>query len=99
VVLVEGFFDAIRVHQAGLPCVVALMGSSLSLRQEELLKGHFDSIVLFLDGDAAGRRASQSIAARLVRALSVRLAAIPDGRQPDSLGFDQIRCLCESSYF
>lgn len=99
VVLVEGFFDAIRVHQAGIPCVVALMGSSLSLRQEELLKGHFDSIVLFLDGDAAGRRASESIAARLVRALSVRLAAIPDGRQPDSLGFDQIRCLCDSSYF
>lgn len=99
VVLVEGFFDAIRVHQAGLPCVVAMMGCSLSLRQEELLKGCFDSVVLLLDGDAAGRRASESIAARLVRAFSVRLAAISDGRQPDSLGFDQIRCLCDSDYF
>lgn len=99
VVLVEGFFDAIRVHQAGLPCVVAMMGCSLSLRQEELLKGYFDSVVLLLDGDAAGRRASESIAARLVRAFSVRLAVISDGRQPDSLGFDQIRCLCDSDYF
>jgi DNA primase len=99
VVLVEGFFDAIRVHQAGLPCVVAMMGCSLSLRQEELLKGYFDSVVLLLDGDAAGLRASESIAARLIRAFSVRLAAIPDGRQPDSLGFDQIRCLCDSDYF
>ena len=99
VVVVEGFFDAVRVHQAGLPCVVALMGCSLSIRQEEQLNERFDSVVLFLDGDAAGRRASESIAARLVRSLSVRLVTLPNGQQPDSLGHDQIRCLCDNDYF
>jgi DNA primase len=38
VVIVEGFFDCIKVHQAGLRCVVALMGCSLSIGQEELLQ-------------------------------------------------------------
>src|SRR5436853_4581508 len=36
VVLVEGFFDCMKVSQAGYPCV-ALMGCSMSELQEELL--------------------------------------------------------------
>jgi DNA primase len=32
VIVVEGFFDALKVHQAGHP-VVALMGASFSQRQ------------------------------------------------------------------
>jgi len=36
-IVVEGFFDCLKVHQAGLPCVVALMGCSLSEHQETLL--------------------------------------------------------------
>jgi len=51
VIVVEGFFDAVNVHQAGLPCVVAPMGCSLSRRQEELLQQHFREVVLLLDGD------------------------------------------------
>jgi DNA primase len=35
VIVVEGFFDAMKVHQAGFPAVVALMGSSLSDVQAE----------------------------------------------------------------
>jgi DNA primase len=37
VIVVEGYFDCVRVHQAGFPCVVALMGSSLSASQERVL--------------------------------------------------------------
>jgi DNA primase len=37
VVLVEGFFDCMNVTQAGFPCV-ALMGSTMSKAQEELLR-------------------------------------------------------------
>jgi len=36
-IVVEGFFDCMRLHQAGIPNVVALMGSSLSVEQEALL--------------------------------------------------------------
>lgn len=99
VVVVEGFFDALNVHQAGLQCVVALMGCSLSIRQEELLQEHFREVVLFLDGDNAGRTAGARIAQRLVAKVSTRLVEIPGDNQPDMLGADQIRCLCIPGYF
>ena len=99
VVVVEGFFDCIKVHQAGLPCVVALMGCSLSIRQEELLRQHFREVILLLDGDKAGRSAGTIIAKRLVSKLSTRLVEVPDGSQPDQMGADQIRCLCIPGYF
>jgi DNA primase len=99
VVVVEGFFDCLKVHQAGLPCVVALMGCSLSLRQEKLLCEHFQEVVLSLDGDRAGRNAAVTIANRLVSKLSTRVVEIPTGSQPDQLSTDQIRCLCIPDYF
>jgi len=55
VIVVEGFFDALKVYQAGHP-VVALMGSSFSQRQSELLLSHFASVTLMLDGDEPGRQ-------------------------------------------
>ena len=99
VIVVEGFFDCLKVHQAGLPCVVALMGCSLSPHQEQLLRGHFDEVILMLDGDKAGRTAGPTIAARLVSTLSTRIVEVPAGSQPDQLGADQIRCLCIPGYF
>jgi DNA primase len=99
VVIVEGFFDCFKVHQAGVPCVVALMGCSLSRRQTDLLEQHFDEAVLLLDGDKAGRAASANIAAQLVPKLPTRLVQVPQGSQPDQLSEDQIRCLCIPGYF
>ena len=99
VIVVEGFFDCLNVHQAGFPCVVALMGCSLSARQEALLQQHFRQVTLMLDGDNAGRRAGITIAARLVTKLAVRVVEIPLGTQPDQLSADQIRCLCDPDFF
>ena len=99
VVVVEGFFDCFAVHQAGLPCVVALMGCSLSHWQAALLQQHFREVILMLDGDNAGRRASALIAARLVTKLAVRVVEVPSGAQPDQLSADQIRCLCDPDFF
>ena len=73
VIVVEGFFDCFNVYQAGFPCVVALMGCSLSHRQEALLQHHFRQVTLMLDGDNAGRRAGAMIAARLATKLAVRV--------------------------
>jgi Toprim-like/DNA primase catalytic core, N-terminal domain len=97
--VVEGFFDCFNVHQAGFPCVVALMGCSLSRQQEVLLQQHFHQVTLMLDGDNAGRRAGAMIAARLVPKLAVRVVEIPLGSQPDQLGADQVHCLCDPDFF
>lgn len=92
VIVVEGYFDCMRVHQAGFPWVVALMGSSLTAPQESALLCHFDQIVLMLDGDMAGRRASEAIAARLSDR-SVQVVRLPDHGQPDQLSSSAIRQL------
>jgi DNA primase len=57
VIVVEGFFDTLAVHQAGYPAVVGLMGSTLYRYQADLLATHFDRVVLMLDGDEAGGKA------------------------------------------
>jgi DNA primase len=93
VVLVEGYFDCMRVHQAGFPWVVALMGSSLSVEQERALLRHFHRVILMLDGDAAGRAARQAIATRLSGRCSVAVVCVPEGVQPDQLSCSAIRRL------
>lgn len=91
VIVVEGYFDCLRVHRAGLPWVVALMGSSLSPEQEDALLAAFDRVVLLLDGDAAGCAASRAIAARLSRRCWVSEVAVPDDTQPDQLSLAAIQ--------
>jgi DNA primase len=89
VIVVEGFFDCMKVRQAGHASVVALMGSTLSEQQERLL-GRFKRVTLFLDGDDAGRKGAEEIAARLMRHAHVRILEPPGGRQPDQLDQEQL---------
>jgi len=93
VILVEGYFDCMQVHQAGFPCVVALMGSALSVAQESALLRHFYRIAVMLDGDVSGQAASQAIAARLSSRCSVEVVRVADGTQPDQLSRSVLRRL------
>ena len=77
VIVVEGYFGCLRVHQSGFPSVVALMGCSLLAEQESLLLGRFERVILMLDGDAAGRAASRAIRARLTKKCSVAVVEVP----------------------
>jgi DNA primase len=91
VIVVEGFFDCLKVHQAGFRSVVALMGSALYERQRRLLIERFRQIVLMLDGDQTGRRASEMIAARLAGWVSVRVIELAAAAQPDQLSESAIQ--------
>ena len=97
VIVVEGFFDCMRVHQAGFAGVVALMGARLSASQQELLTGRFSKIVLLLDGDATGRAATAQIAGSLAPTGSVTALLLPPGLQPDEMTADQIRQVLEGA--
>jgi DNA primase len=85
VIVVEGYFDCMRLWQAGLPYGVAVMGSSLSIQQEKILLDRFDRVVLLLDGDEAGRKGSLAITAQLSARCLVKNIALPEGTQPDQL--------------
>ena len=92
VVLVEGFFDCIKVVQAEHVCV-ALMGCSLSEDQEALLVRHFRQVVVMLDGDEAGRKAAGEIAGRLAHKVWVRVVDVSEARQPDQLSMEELQAL------
>ena len=93
VIVVEGFFDALKVHQAGHPAVVALMGSSFSQRQSDLLLSHFASVTLMLDGDDPGRHAAEVIAKLLRPKVRVHEVELPNRVQPDQLSAAEINVL------
>ena len=88
--VVEGFFDCLRVHQAGYRNVVALLGVSLSEMQEKLLLERFARLVMMLDGDEAGQRASRQLAVRLQGRVSLSIVKVPSGRQPDQMSSEEI---------
>jgi DNA primase len=90
VVMVEGFFDCMRVHQAGFRSAVALMGAALSRDQENLLLQRFRQVTLMLDGDSAGRTASLAAAQQLAGRCSIRQIMLAPGRQPDQMSDDEI---------
>ena len=96
-IVVEGFFDAMALHQLGHRKVVALMGSSMSPAQEALIRRYTppqDQILVMLDEDEAGRAARGEIAARLARFAFVRIHAFAEeGQQPEHLTADEVSAL------
>ena len=58
VVIVEGYLDVIALHQGGFPNAVSPMGTALTEDQIKLLKRFTRRIVLALDADAAGAKAT-----------------------------------------
>lgn len=65
VVVVESNFDAIRVHQAGFPNVVATLGGHISNDNISLLNKYFTKIIIMTDSDEAGRSLGKNIAGKL----------------------------------
>ncbi|AST15309.1 DNA primase [Streptomyces phage Samisti12] len=51
VVITEASFDSMRVHQAGYPCTVALLGGHLSLIHIDLLERYFNTLIIMTDFD------------------------------------------------
>ena len=85
-ILCEGQIDVIRCHMAGIHTAVAAQGTALTDDHARLLKRYADSVVIVLDADKAGQDASlRSAEALLGAGLSVSIAALPKGDDPDSL--------------
>jgi len=85
-VLVEGYFDCIALHQAGIRNAVALCSTALTPGHLALLsRSDAKELVLFLDGDEAGRKGIERVAGVLLAAgATARVALLPDNQDPDS---------------
>jgi DNA primase len=88
-VIVEGFFGCMKLHQFGFRKVVALMGSTMSAAQEELFRRHTDrksQVIIMLDEDEAGRMGREDIAVRLAKFVFVTVHAFDkEGTQPENM--------------
>ena len=83
-VLVEGYMDAIAVHQAGVPHVVASCGTALTSAQAKLLAKHTTEVIVNYDPDAAGVAATdRSLAILLEEGFQVRVLRLTGGLDPD----------------
>jgi len=78
VIIVEGSVDAMKVHEAGFPNVVATLGAQVSKNQILLIKKYFDSIVIFSDNDSAGNAMRDAII-DLCRGKKIYTAKISEG--------------------
>lgn len=82
-VLVEGYLDAMLCQQHGLPNTVATLGTSLTPEHVQILRRYVDNVVLVFDTDEAGQRAAdRALQVFLAGQLEVRLATVPEGKDP-----------------
>lgn len=99
-VIVEGYFDAIRCHVAGVANVVAPLGTALTPEQAKVLRRYTRQVALVYDADMAGLRATFRSGDELLRqGASVSVVTLPPGEDPDTLvraqGPDAFRALLE----
>lgn len=83
-VLVEGYMDVVGVHNLGVTNVVASLGTAFTQRQAQLLRRICDVAIVAYDMDRAGREATRrAIAIARETGLKLRIATLPDGKDPD----------------
>ena len=89
-IIVEGYFDVIALHAAGITNTVASLGTALNAGQVKLLLRYTDSkqVIFNFDADAAGVKAAEraigEVADMAYRGdVQLRILNIPDGKDPD----------------
>ena len=101
-ILVEGYMDAIALHQYGFDCAVASLGTSLTEEHATLISRYVEQVVLIYDGDEAGQRATKRAIPILEKAgIRVKVLQMKDAKDPDEFlkkfGADKFRLLLEES--
>lgn len=84
VLVMEGYTDCIKAHQAGLMNVVATLGTALTEFHVTLLKRLARTVVLVYDGDQAGKDATERALLKfLAQDVDLRVLTLPDNLDPD----------------
>jgi DNA primase len=86
-VIVEGYFDVIAAHTAGIDYTVASSGTALTREQVHSLGRMAETLILCFDGDEAGRGATtKAVDVIAAQGLQARICLLPLGaKDPDEL--------------
>ena len=83
--LVEGYFDCVRLMAAGIESVVAPLGTALTEAQADILQRLSTNIFLLYDSDMAGLKATFRAGDLLLsRGCKVLVVTLPEGEDPDT---------------
>jgi DNA primase len=83
--IVEGYFDVLRVMLAGIEEVVAPLGTALTEAQAALIRKYTNTVYLLYDSDQAGLKATfRTGDVLLASGINVRVVSLPDGDDPDT---------------
>lgn len=83
-IIVEGYMDAISLHQAGIDCAVASLGTALTEDQARLIKRYKRNVVIAYDADEAGISAAlRGLDILDELNLNIKVLTIPHGKDPD----------------
>jgi len=97
VVVVEGYLDAIALHQCGVTYAVATLGTALTVEHVRVLARYSKNITALFDGDNAGRSAAaRSFEIFIEAGLFGQAAFLPDGEDPDSFVRSQGKAALEA---
>ncbi len=87
--IVEGYMDAVRLHQYGINYAVATLGTATTPEHFKRIFRIVSEVVFAFDGDRAGRaaawRALQHALPEARQGREIRFLFLPDGHDPDSL--------------
>jgi DNA primase len=84
-IIVEGYFDLISLHCAGVSNAVATLGTSVTEEQIGRLRNYSENITLMLDGDEAGIKSALRLLAMFGEmGINGSMVVLPDGHDPDS---------------
>lgn len=82
--VVEGYMDCLKIHQAGIENTVATLGTAMTQEQARLLRRFVEEVVLLFDGDDAGQReALRAVEVLRTEGLRVWVVSLPGGKDPD----------------
>ena len=88
--LVEGFFQALAIDQAGYPNALARMGTHLSKWQKQKIDRCFNKLVIVPDGDDAGMESAHKIYQEMKDTMPCQIVDMPPGKDADSLELGQL---------
>ena len=85
VIVVEGYFDAVALHQAGLTHTVATLGTALTVEHIQVLRRFASKVLLLFDPDQAGVRAAlRGLDLFVNSGMGVKVITLPVGEDPDT---------------
>jgi len=96
-IIVQGFFDVIKLWQMGCERAVAIMGAELQSSQLERILSHrpVSPLILLFDGTEEGRWGRDKAVIAAARHTQVRYHELRDGLRPEDLTRDDVEFLCD----